>query len=201
MRWVFVAAVLAFSAAEICASEPGSDEAASVVDMSVAAQGVTISAIPAPSPVVEVLNFDDPAARQRAARKLQQAKKKPSPAILLTRTERRQVALLVASNKSGEPHGFTYDQDGGNQSGLDDLDLHRSFSRPKIVDESSTDKADANELPRHIRLRLMLARLKAVEAHALSQVVDSDEALPESILLRLKEARMKAVQAHQDKFG
>lgn len=201
MRWLLVAAVLAFSTVEVGASEPGSDEAASVVDMSVAAQGVTISAIPAPLPVVEVLNFDDPAARQRAARKIQQAKKKPSPAVLLTRTERRQVALLVASSKSGESQGHIYDQDGGNQSGLDDLDLHRSFSRPKVVDESGAQQTDVDELPGHIRLRLMLARLKAVEAHALSQVPDSGEALPDSILLRLKEARLQAVQAHQNKFG
>ena len=47
----------------------------------------------------------------------------------------------------------------------------------------------------------MLARLKAVEAHALSQVPDTDEALPDSVLLRLKEARLKAVEAHQRKFG
>lgn len=201
MRWLVVAAVLAFSTVEICAAEPGSDEAPSVVDMSIAAQGVTISAIPAPLPVVEVLNFDNQAARHRAAKKLQQARKKPSPAIMLSRTERRQVALLIASKQSSGVQTDTYDTGDNNQSGLDDLDLHRSFSRPRVVDEADRDEARSDDLPNHIRLRLMLARLKAVEAHALSQVRDTGEALPESVMLRLKEARLKAVQAHQQKFG
>lgn len=204
MRWLMFAAVLAFSAVDVGASEQVSDEAPSVVDMSVAAQGVTISAIPMPPRDIKVLTLEE-SDRLRAAKKARfearLAKKKAATVLMMSRTERRQVALLVASNHAGEAQVFTYDPNENYQGGLDELDLHRSFSRPKVVDDSSSDDADHDKLPGHIKLRLMLARLKAVEAHALSQVPDSDEALPESVLLRLKEARLKAVQAHQQKFG
>lgn len=200
MRWLTVAAVLAFSAVEIGASEQVSDEAPSVVDMSVAAQGVTISAIPMPPRAIEVLTLEQ-SDRLRAAKKARIAKKKAATVLMLSRTERRQVALLIASTHTGEPQVFTYDPNDNYQGGFDELDLHRSFNRPRIVDDASSEEAERNELPGHIRLRLMLARLKAVEAHALSQVPDSGEALPDSVLLRLKEARLKAVEAHQRKFG
>ncbi|NTV68651.1 MAG: hypothetical protein HGA71_00755 [Azonexaceae bacterium] len=200
MRWLIVAAVLAFSAVEAGASEQGSDEAQSVVDMSVAAQGVTISAIPTPPLAIKVLTLEQ-SDRLRAVRKARLARKKASTAIMLTRTERRQVALLIASTHPGEPQVFTYDPHDNYQGGLDELDLHRSFNRPKVVDEPAGNEAEADDLPPHVRLRLMMARLKAVEAHALSQVPDTDEALPDSVLARLKEARLKAVEAHQRKFG
>ncbi|MBL8429267.1 MAG: hypothetical protein JNJ95_05160 [Dechloromonas sp.] len=200
MRQWLLATVLAYSTVGFCASETVSD-APSIVDMSETAQGVAISAIPAPFPVIEVLKLDDQAARKRAARKLQQARKMPAPTILLSRTERRQVALLTASKRSSGQHDDAYDTGGDNQSGLDDLVLHRSFSRPRVVEESENEKARADELPDHIRLRLMMARLKAVEALALNQVQDAGEALPESVLSRLKEARLKAVEVHQRKFG
>ncbi|PKO36690.1 MAG: hypothetical protein CVU33_17045 [Betaproteobacteria bacterium HGW-Betaproteobacteria-6] len=120
---------------------------------------------------------------------------------MLTRTERRQVALLTSSGKSGEARAFSYDPNENYQGSLEDLDLHRSFSRPKVVDEPNANEAEADDLPGHIRLRLMLARLKAVEAHALNQAADNDEVLSDSVLLRLKDARLKAVEAHQRKFG
>jgi hypothetical protein len=201
MRWIFVAAVLAFSSVEVCAAEPVSDEAQqSVVDMSVAAPGVTISAIPMPPRAIKVLTLEQ-SDRLRAAKKARLAKKKASPTLMLTRTERRQVALLMASSKSGEARAFSYDPNENYQGSLEDLDLHRSFSRPKVVDEPNANEAEADDLPGHIRLRLMLARLKAVEAHALNQAADNDESLPDSVLLRLKDARLKAVEAHQRKFG
>jgi len=197
MRWILVAAVLAFSTVDICAAEQVSDEAQSVVDMSEPAQGTTISAIPMPSPVIEVLNFD-PAAKQ-PVRKLHLAKKKPTPVLMLTRTERRQVALLTASTKASGAQRSTYDPDDNDDDDLDEQVLHRSYNRPRIVDEPAD--LDVDKLPGHIRLRLLFARLKALEAQALSRVPDTDEALPDSVLLRLREARLKAVQAHQQKFG
>ena len=197
MRWILVAAVLAFLTVDICAAEQVSDEAQSVVDMSEPAQGTTISAIPMPSPVIEVLNFD-PAAKQ-PVRKLHLAKKKPTPVLMLTRTERRQVALLAASTKSSGAQGHTYDPNDNDDDDLDELVLHRSYSRPRIVDEPAD--LDVDKLPGHIRLRLLFARLKALEAHALSQIPDTDEALPDSVMLRLRKARLKAVAAHQQKFG
>lgn len=200
MRKCLVAAVLAYSTAGICAAETVS-EAPSIVDMSEAAQGVAISAIPTPPRAIEVLTLEE-SDRLRAIKKARLAKKKASTVQMLSRTERRQVALLVAANQpSGELPGLSYDPHDGYQGGVDDLDLHRSFSRPRVVDEPAAEQADADEVPDHIRLRLMLARLKAVEAHALSQVQDDGEALPDSVLARLKEARLKAVAAHQRKFA
>ena len=204
MRWLMFATVLAFSTVEVCAAEPASDEAPSVVDMSITAQGVTISAIPMPPRDIKVLTLEE-SDRLRAAKKARfearLAKKKAATVLMLSRTERRQVALLVASTHTGEAQVFTYDPNDNYQGGLDELDLHRSFNRPKVVDDSSSDEVDRDDLPGHIKLRLMLARLKAVETHALSQVPDTGEALPDSVMLRLKEARLKAVEAHQRKFG
>lgn len=201
MRWVLLAAVVAFSVGGHCAAETAGDEAVSVIDMSETAQGVIVSAIPSPAPVVEVLRGEDPVARARSAKKLRLAKKKPLPSLMLTRVERRQMALLAVTGKSDEPQGHIYNPDDSYQGGPDELVLHRSFSRPRVVDESSDGGDDFQELSAHVRLRLLIARLKAVEVHALSQLPDGDEPLAESVLQRLQEARMKAVQAHQKKFS
>ncbi|MBS1143826.1 MAG: hypothetical protein H6R14_1232 [Proteobacteria bacterium] len=198
-RWL-VATVLAYSTVGFCASESVSD-APSIVDMSEAAQGVAISAIPTPPRAIEVLTLEE-SDRMRAARKARiAAKKKASTVLMLSRTERRQVAILAANTQSSEPQSHVYDQDDNSQGNIDDLDLHRSFNRPRVVDEPDGDKAEADDLPGHVRVRLMMARLKAVEAHALNQVTDDGEALPDSVMARLKEARLKAVEAHQRKFG
>ena len=201
MRWILVAAVVAFSSVEIYASDTKTDESLSVIDASEAAPGVIVSAIPAPVPVIEILKLDDPIARARSAKKQRLAKKKPSPTMMLTRTERRQVALLVSATKTSGSPGQLYNQDDDFQSGLDELVFHRSYNRPKLVTDSYDVEDEADELSAHVRLRLLMARLRAVEAHALNQVPDNGEALPESVRRRLEEARMKAVQAHQKKFS
>ena len=201
MRWMLVAAVVAFSSVGVHASETIVDEAPSVVDVSEVAAGVTVSAIPAPAPVVEVLKLEDPVARLRSGKKLRLAKKAPPPTMMLSLTQRRQVALLVAHDNPSGDRGLSYNQGDDSQGGLDELDLHRSYSRPRVVTETPDDKTDEPALSSHVRLRLLLARLKAVEAHVLNQVPDSDEALPESVLLRLRDARMLAVQAHRTKFS
>ena len=48
-----------------------------------------------------------------------------------------------------------------------------------------------------------MARMKALEAHALASAADArdDAELPETVKLRLFLARMKAVEAHQKKFS
>lgn len=202
MRWMLFAAVVAGSAVGMGASAAIAEEAQSVIDMSEAAPGVIVSAIPSPAAVVEVLKLDDPVARAHAAKKLRLAKKKTSPIMMLSRTERRQMALLVVDGKAGEPQGQSYIPDDNYQGGLEQLDLHRSFNRPRVVDEPIDDREDVAGLSSHVRLRLLMARLKAVEMHALNQVADSDdEPLPEAVRLRLQAARMKAVEAHQRKFS
>lgn len=195
MRWLLVAALVAFSSVNVHAADAESEEARSLVDASEAAPGVTVSAILTLPPVVEVVKLEI-----RSAKKQRLAKKKVSPTIMLTRTERRQVALLAATT-SGSLQSHTYNPNEEYEVGIDELVLHRSFSRPKVVADPDDDENDALAVSEEIGLRLLMARLKAVEAHVLNQVADTDEALPESVQSRLAEARLKAVAAHQKKFA
>lgn len=201
MRWMLVAALVALSPVPVSASDPIPDYSLSVVDVSEAAPGVTISAIPAPFPVIEVLKLDAPGASLRSAKKQRLAKKKTTAIMMLSRTERRQLELLSSSTKAAGPTGHSYNRNEDFQSGLDELDFHRSYSRPKLIAESFDNADDSPGLSPEIRLRLLISRLKAVEAHALNQVKDNGEALPEGVRQRLQEARMKAVRAHQEKFS
>ena len=197
IRWMLVAAFAAFSPLEIFALEAMADESSSVVDAEVVA-GVTISAIPAPIPVIEVLQLDGAG----SGKKQRLAKKKVSPVMMLSRTERRQVQILVADSdsKNNSLPGHSYHPNDDFEGGPDDLDFHRSYSRPRlIVDADEVD--DGVPLSPTVRLRLLMARLKALEAHALSQVPDSGEDISPAVLDRLKAARLKAVQAHQNKFS
>lgn len=200
MRWILVAALVAFSPVPVSASDSIIDELRSVVDDSEAVPGVTISAIPAPVPVIEILKLDDPVARIRSAKKQRLAKKKAAATMMLTRTERRQLELMSSSAKTVGNPGHSYNRNDDFQSGLDELDFHRSYSRPRVIADSFDINDDAYEPSPEVRLRLLISRLKTVESHALNQAKDNGEALPESIQLRLQEARMKAVRAHQEKF-
>lgn len=195
MRWLLVAALVAFSSVNVLAADAESEEARSLVDASEATPGVTVSAILALPPVVEVVKLEI-----RSSKKQRLAKKNISPTIMLTRTERRQVALLAATT-AGSQQSHTYYPNEEYEVGIDELVLHRSFSRPKVVADPDDDENDALAVSEEIGLRLLMARLKAVEAHALNQVPDTGEALPESVQRRLSEARLKAVEAHQKKFA
>jgi hypothetical protein len=140
-----------------------------------------------------------PADKPRIARK---AKLKES---MLSRSARNQMALLAVKT----PMGTTFSLDiFGNQDGehgLDDIDLHRSFSRPQVAKRLGQDDGAAFEVSEYAKLRLFLARQKAVEAFKLARVADAgpgqDEIFTDSIKIRLSLARMKAVQAHQKKFS
>lgn len=200
MRWILVAALAAFSSVGAFASETVSEDLPSIIDASEMAPGVIVSAIPAPAPVIEVLKPSDPIARAKSARK-QLAKKKPAPTMMLSRTERRQLQVLVTGTQTGTSSERSYDQKDDSQGSLGELDFHRSYSRPKVVAEVIAAEDDSQGLSEHVRFRLLMARLKAVEAHALNQVQDDGEALSESVQLRLKQARLKAVAAHQQKFA
>lgn len=200
MRWILVAALAAFSSVGVFASETVSEDLPSIIDASEMAPGVIVSAIPVPAPVIEVLKPSDPIARAKSARK-QLAKKKPAPTMMLSRTERRQLQVLVTGTQTGTSSERSYDQKDDSQGSLGELDFHRSYSRPRVVAEVIAADDDSQGLSEHVRFRLLMARLKAVEAHALNQVQDDGEALPESVQLRLKQARLKAVAAHQQKFA
>lgn len=203
MRWLVVAAVVAFSSLGVNASEPVTGEAKSIVEASGAEAGVTVTPIPMPAQVTQLLQPANPVAKLRSAKKLKLAKKESFPKSMLSRTERHQLALLSpSSSAAGQPsRKHLHDEHG--EAGYDELALHSFFSRPKILQKPAENgDADAFGLSGTIKLRLFLARAKAVEAHMLANVVDDpDEQLPEAVKLRLLLARTKAVQAHQKKFS
>lgn len=208
MRWILISALAALVTMNVQAAEglPGAEvtalkDAPSLIDASELAPGVTVSAIPMPAPVLEVMQPGSSLSRLHAAKKSRLARKKPAPTIMLTRTERRQLALAVGETKVAGLHSHAYHQNDDSKTGLDELDFHRSFSRPKVVSNPADVEADVPALSPEIRLRLLMARLKAVEAHALNQVPESNEALPEAVLSRLAEARRLAVKAHQAKYS
>lgn len=203
MRWLVIAALAACSSFGAYASEPLADEATAPVSAAAlsAEAAVVVTPVPMPASVIEVLNLSNPAPKLRSARKLNLAKKKPFPNILLTRTERHQLALLTEKPKPGELLRREYQHKENGESGYGELVLHRFFSRPRLATEPENEANDDPELSETVRLRLFLARMKAVEAHAMTQVSDTGDVLSDAIKQRLQEARLKAVEAHQKKFG
>ena len=93
-------------------------------------------------------------------------------------------------------------------TGIDELDLHRSFSQPKVVkvsDQADDDDEAIVDLPDHIKIRLLMARTKAVEAHILNQAGKAsgfaEEELSDTVKLRLFISRTRALKAHSEKYG
>lgn len=203
VRWLAIAAFAAFSSFGVHASEPVSGEATSLVETTGTDAGVTVTPIPTPAAVTQLLQPVNPDAKLRAAKKLKQAKKKPFPATMLSRTERQQMALLSTSSTKTDQPQHKQLNDEHSETGFDDIALHSFYKRPRpVADTADGDDADAIGLSDTVKLRLLLARTKAVEAHALASVADDpDEPLSEAVKMRLFMARMKAVQAHQKKFS
>jgi hypothetical protein len=204
VRWLLVAVVATFSSLGAYASEPAAGEATSIVEASSGADaGVTVTPIPMPEPVTQLLQPVNPVAKLRSAKKPKLAKKESFPKSMLSRTERHQMALLLpSSSATGQPsRKHLHDEHG--EAGYDELALHSFFNRPKVVSEpADSEDADASDLSEAIKLRLFLARAKAVQAHTLAKVADDlDDKLSEAVKLRLLLARTKAVQAHQKKFS
>jgi hypothetical protein len=180
--------------------------------MGISDPAVIVTPIPMPAAVTQLLQPANPVAKALSAGKAKAAQKKPLPTIMLSRTERQQFALAKASAKPAKALGDLsvrkQFRDEDSQGGYDDIPLHRSFSRPRLAEDDSYDTDgidDIDALPGHVRLRLYLARMKAVEAHALAraaaQADDAGILLPAGISERLAEARLKAVAAHRAKFG
>lgn len=69
--------------------------------------------------------------------------------------------------------------------------LQQFYSRPRVIKDDKQDdpEADLLAISDTARIRLMMARLKAVEAAMLAQVADDGEALPAMSPTALKEAR------------
>lgn len=184
------------------AEVPAADVAAPSV---VADPAVVVTPIPAPARVTELLKEVNSTSATRPAKKLKVAKKPVPSKLMLSRTERHQVALMTAARpQTGAPVLLDFSDDEDAAPGAEDLDLHRSFSRPRVANVADQDDEDDGlGLSDTVKLRLLLARTKAVEAHkiAWAEPVHDDEVLSDAVKLRLYMARMKAVQAHQKKFS
>jgi hypothetical protein len=203
VRWLVIAAVAVLSSLSVNASEPLADEAAVLVDLAVpdSETGVIVTPIPIPAPVIEILKPANPSLKLSPAKKVKVAKNKSFPKRLLSRTERQQLALLRASSKANGQAVRKHLHDENGETGYDELALHQFYSRPKIIAESDDDDVDAAELSDSVKLRLLLARTKAVEVHALAQFEDQGDDLSDAVKLRLFMARMRAVKAHNEKFS
>lgn len=167
---------------------------------------VTIAPVPMPGAVIELASYS-PQNTSRQAKKVKAAKVAQAKSML-SRSARGQIALAATVAKANEQELLDVSDDEDDDPGIDDQDLHRSFSQPKVAkspDQFDDDDNAVIDLPEHIKLRLLMARTKAVEAHILSQAGKAsnaaDEDLSETVKLRLFMARASAVKAHADKFG
>jgi len=172
VRSFVVVAILALSSLGVIASQDAvvtNDTAAELASPAVVTDTVvTVSPIPMPARVTELLHEVSATKEIRQAKKLKVAKKKSLPTAMFSRTERHQMALLAASQKTEGALVADFFNDEDFESGIDKLDLHRSFSRPKVMELADQDEEcadDGEDLSEAIKLRLFLARMKAVRAH------------------------------------
>lgn len=176
-----------------------------LVQSSYAEALVTIAPVPMPARVIELARYSPKHTGIGQGKKVKAAKV-ARVRSMMSRSAREQMALANTSSRPDGRERLNASDNEGADSGLDELDLHRSFSQPKVA--KATEQLDdeaADDLPAHIKLRLLMARTKAVEAHILSQVgkeSDSETAeLSDSVKIRLAAARDRAMKAHSEKFG
>ncbi|MGB4911551.1 MAG: hypothetical protein WBO95_05350 [Candidatus Dechloromonas phosphoritropha] len=207
MRWLMVAALTALTSLVVNAAEPAAAEAlAADVAVAVADQAVTVTPVPMPVRVTELRVGVERVAYMRPAKQSKGATARRIEKSMLSRTERRQVALLATRPIVGTPVPYTLVDDSDVDYGAEDLDLHRSFSRPRVAKVSDQDDEDAIlPIPETVKLRLYIARMKAVEALVMARAADQRSAgdgdLPDTVRQRLLLARTQAVQAHRKKFS
>jgi hypothetical protein len=167
---------------------------------------VTIAPVPMPAMVTELTSYSPRNTRVQA--RTAKAAKVAKAKSMLSRTAREQMALASTTTKADDRERLDASDDEDDDSGIDDQDLHRSFSQPKVakrLDQADEDDNAVIDLPEHVKLRLLMARAKAVDAYILSQAGKAsnaaDEDLSDTVKLRLLMARARAVKAHTDKFG
>ena len=204
LRRIIAVAIATLCSFSVVASEPVVEESlvvAEVVALSTDSN-VVVTPIPLPESVIDLASTEMTVVKLRSAKRSKLEKSWPLPIMMLSRSERHQLALLAPKPKNGEQAVRKQLHDQNGDTGYDELVIHRSFSRPKLVSEIEDDDntSDAAELSDTIKLRLLIARMRAVEAHALAQVADTDDDLSDTIKRRLANARLRAVQAHQNKF-
>lgn len=209
MRKLLIVVMTSLAAMGVQAWEP---TAADVQAENVTAQEpyaealVTIAPVPMPVAVVELARYSAKSTGHGQAKKVKAAKVARAKSML-SRSARQQIALASTSAKPDDRARLIASDEEGSDAGIDQLELHRSFSQPKVA--KASDQADDDEavidLPYHIKLRLLLARTKAVDAYVFSQVgkasSPADEELSDTVKLRLYIARARAVKAHSEKFG
>jgi hypothetical protein len=167
---------------------------------------VTIAPVPLPA-TVTTFSLDSPKSTRIKQSRKAKAVKVARAKSMLSRSAREQIAI---ANSSSLPDGrvrIAASNDGDADASDDQLDLHRSFSQPRVA--KASDQADDDEgvidLPDHVKLRLLMARTKAVESHILNQIGNTpdsaEEELSATVKLRLYIARVRAVAAHREKYG
>lgn len=168
---------------------------------------VTIAPVPMPATVIEIARYS-PKGTGIGHGKRAKAAKVARVKSILSRSAREQIALAAKSAKPEAQAILNASDHEDVATGIDELDLHRSFSQPKVArapDQASEDDEAESDLSDHVKLRLLIARTKAVEAHILNQAgkaADQDDSeLSETVKLRLLMARTRALQAHAEKFG
>lgn len=164
---------------------------------------VSLPPPPVPAPVAVLPAAMEVAEKIHPVHKVKVVKKKTIHKTLLSRTARQQMALLAS--KADDPNLVDIFNDHDVDLGIDSLDLHVFYGRPKLVKDDSRDDGDGDpEISEAVKLRLFLARMRALEAHGMARAAmdrDGDAALTDSVKLRLLMARQRAVEAHQKKFS
>lgn len=172
MPWFVVAAVVfalsswGVNASDRAVAEDSAVEVVAPVAIADAAVTVIVSPIPMPARVTELLKELNSAPEMRPAKKLKVAKKKSLPKAMFSRTEQRQIALAAVKRTSAEPSLQDVFNDEGGDSAADNLDFQRSFSRPRLSKVTDQDEEDTDsDITETVKLRLFLARMKAIQAH------------------------------------
>lgn len=201
MRWSVLAAVAALVSGAVAASEP---VAVSLPVAEIAAPVVVRDLAAVPPPVVASLVKAKNAPEIKPADRPRLVRKSTFKKSMLSRSARNQMALLAVKPRLETAVALNFFGDEDGETGIDDLDLHRSFARPKLVKVGDLDDDENLDVSEHVKLRLFLARMKAVEAHKAAQFAKEaqpqDEGLSDAVKLRLFLARTRALQAHQKKF-
>lgn len=164
---------------------------------------MALPALPMATPAAALPSALKITAKARPGQKPKVAKAKTLQKLLLSRTARQQMALF-ASRTDDPAHARVLGDDDVN-TGTDVLDLHVFYGRPEPVkDDDQDDGEDDDAISETVRLRLFLARMKAVEAHAVARAAQDEDAtdeLSDKVKARLAGARMAALEAHRKKFS
>lgn len=162
VHWLAIAALITFTSGAVNASEPVAE---SMPVTEVASSIVSYDLPPTYSPGIAGTGEFKAAARLKPGYKKVAKKSKPKKSML-SRTERNQMALMAVKLRPTNSLSLAFLNDEDVESGADDLDIHRSLSRPKVARTFDQDDDEEEiEISDHAKVRLFLARMKAVQAH------------------------------------